>query len=302
MIAFTLIGGYLGAGKTTLLNRILKAQQTSRVALVINDFGELNIDAELVESETENQINLTNGCVCCSMSDGFHDAMLQLQALEPPPQHIIVEASGVADVGNLAQYGRAPGFELEAVLVVADAETLIEKARDKYVGATVRRQLGCGDLILLNKADLLTPEALADRRQWLANEFPGARVIETVQANFPLQVLLGLDHETEADSSFHRHESYSTWSYTKPGVVTEAALEQFVSALPEFVIRAKGVVATSNATHRVQVVGERKEIDLIDAGADVSAGSVKLIAIGLEHQFDAAVLDQLAAECFAAPT
>ena len=85
MIAYTIIGGYLGSGKTTLLNRILSGNHGIRFALVINDFGEMNIDAELIESQTDSQINLTNGCVCCSLTDGFHEALEELQNLDPLP-------------------------------------------------------------------------------------------------------------------------------------------------------------------------------------------------------------------------
>ena len=160
MIRFTVIGGYLGAGKTTLLNRILTKAKGVRYALLINDFGEINIDAKLIESQTDSQINLTNGCVCCTLVDGFHEAVDQLCHLQPPPDHIIVEASGVADVSNLAQYGYGPNLALDGVLVLADAETVQEKADDKYVSTTVRRQLTAADIIILIKIDLVSVETL----------------------------------------------------------------------------------------------------------------------------------------------
>ena len=78
MIRFTVIGGYLGTGKTTLLNHVLRNNESRRIALIVNDFGEINIDAGLIESQTESQINLTNGCVCCTLSDGFHESIDQL--------------------------------------------------------------------------------------------------------------------------------------------------------------------------------------------------------------------------------
>ena len=104
-IAFTVLGGYLGAGKTTLLNRLLNASHGLRIALLINDFGAINIDSELIETQTDQQINLTNGCVCCGLTDGFDAAIDSLMSANPRPQHIVIEASGVADVHSLAQYG-----------------------------------------------------------------------------------------------------------------------------------------------------------------------------------------------------
>ena len=160
MIPFTIIGGYLGAGKTTLLNHLLKNANGHRFALLINDFGTINIDAALIESTSENQINLTNGCVCCSISDGFYEAIEQLIATEPTPDHIVVEASGVADVQNLSQYGYGHALKLDGILVVADAETVQQKAVDKYVAETVKRQLRCADIVSLNKVDLIDDKAL----------------------------------------------------------------------------------------------------------------------------------------------
>ena len=111
MIRYSVIGGYLGAGKTTLLNRILQHNQGARFGLIVNDFGALNIDAELIESRTDSQVNLTNGCVCCTLVDGFHEALETVAAAEP--DHIIVEASGVADVANIAQFGHGPNLVLD---------------------------------------------------------------------------------------------------------------------------------------------------------------------------------------------
>ena len=172
MIPFTVIGGYLGAGKTTLLNHILSEANGTRFALLVNDFGEVNIDGALIASETDTQINLTNGCVCCTLVDGFFDALEQLLNLEPAPEHIVVEASGVADVANTAQYGRGPGLTLDSIIVVADAETVREKSVDKYVGTTIQRQLAAADIIVLNKVDLVEDKVLEDCCAWLAASFP----------------------------------------------------------------------------------------------------------------------------------
>ena len=140
-IPFTVLGGYLGAGKTTMVNHLLANARGERLALIINDFGAINIDAELISERTEDQINLTNGCICCGMSAGFDEALESLLSRQPPPDRIIVEASGVADVVSLAQYGHHPGLSLDGIIVLADAETVRAKARDKYVDKTVLRQL-----------------------------------------------------------------------------------------------------------------------------------------------------------------
>ncbi len=295
MIGFTVIGGYLAAGKTTLLNRILNGQHGVRFALIINDFGTINIDADLIESKTDSQVNLTNGCVCCSLTDGLHEALEQFQEMEPPPEHIIIEASGVADVGNIAQYGRAPGLQLDGILVLADAETMITKATDKYVAGTIKRQLSIADLIILNKTDLLDEAELTIRRDWLSHHYPEAVVIEARHADVPLELLMGVHGDDKLVDDVHiAHAHYQTWSYTAERKVEPGALEAFSKKLPGFVLRAKGFVGSEEGSLCLQVVGNRREVSKVGP-----ATSHSIIAIGLRRDFDANMLDQLASKYLA---
>lgn len=296
MIPYTVIGGYLGAGKTTLLNRILASAVDTRFAIIVNDFGELNIDAGLIESQTDTQINLTNGCICCSLTDGFIEALDQLLALEPAPEHIVVEASGVADVANMAQYGHAPGLRLDGVLVLADAETLLVKTHDKYVGKTLCRQLHAADLIILNKVDLVADTELQACRQWLSTEFNDVPVVESARGNVSLEVLLGAHRSGSTTVLAHTdHTAYATWHFRTEQAQTTAAIEEFVAYLPDFVLRAKGTFATERGWQQLQAVGARKEIDVLSSQAPPG---VQLVAIGLKANFDMTLLNELAARCF----
>lgn len=296
MIAFTVLGGYLGAGKTTLLNRLLAACADRRLAVLVNDFGAINIDAGLVESRSDTQINLTNGCICCSISDGFAEAIESLRAMERPPEHILVEASGVADVRQLAQYGRAPGMLLDGVLIVADAETLMDKVDDKYVGATVRRQLGAGDLILLNKADLVSARELDERLSWLQREYPKTQVLPCSFAQVPVSLLLGV-HVADDLPQPHapEHEHYVSWHYSRSAPGSREQLEAFSDALDAAVIRAKGTLSTVDGELLLlQAVGKRREISRIEHAPP----GIHLVAIGLQGQLDPGRLERLASECF----
>ena len=292
MIGFTVIGGYLGAGKTTLLNHLLAAEHNIRIALLVNDFGAINIDAGLIESETDSQINLTNGCICCSLTDGFVEAIDSLLAVQPAPEHIIVEASGVADVANLAQYGYAPGLRLDSVLVLADAENVVTKANDKYVASTVRRQLQSADLIILNKTDLLTTTELEQRREWLENTFPGQSILESSFGKVPVSLLMRNHRDSAMPVSKHAdHEHYSTWSFESDFAVSPGGLKQFVSAIPATVIRAKGIARLNDDCHQLlQVVGQRKTLEPIVT----DQLTTQLVAIGLSREFDIDQLEQLA--------
>ncbi|MGN5478902.1 GTP-binding protein [Cupriavidus basilensis] len=149
-IALTVLGGFLGAGKTSLLNHLLRTPQRERVLVMVNDFGAINIDAELIASGApgmpEGIISLTNGCVCCAVGGDLMQAFLKVLQLPDPPGRILVEASGVGDPSRIAQIGRAgAGFRCEGVVTVADAEAVRRLAADRYVGDTVRAQLRAAD-------------------------------------------------------------------------------------------------------------------------------------------------------------
>ena len=163
---FTVIGGYLGAGKTTLLNNLLTQAGGLRVAVIVNDFGEVNIDASLIAGHDGDTISLANGCMCCSLSGGFAPAIAAILERAETLDAIVVEASGVAEPGKIAQYGQMFGLPLDGVLVVVDAEQIRMQALNKYVGDTVLRQLAQADLLLLNKIDL-APD-LPAVRHWLS--------------------------------------------------------------------------------------------------------------------------------------
>src|SRR5260221_6929532 len=149
-IPVTVIGGSLGAGKTTLLNRLLSQAQGVKLAVLVNDFGSVNIDAGLIASRDGETISLANGCVCCTIGDNLGLALHNLAERPDGPEHIVIEASGVADPAKIAHYAAShPRLALDSIVVVADAETVQERSHDKYVGDLVRLQLAGADVIVL---------------------------------------------------------------------------------------------------------------------------------------------------------
>lgn len=195
-IPLTVLGGFLGAGKTSLLNHLLRTQQGERVLVMVNDFGAINIDAELIAKAApgmpEGIVSLTNGCVCCSVGGDLMQAFLTVLKLPEPPGRIVVEASGVGDPARIAQLGRAGGgFRSEGVVTVADAEAVRRLAGDRYVGDTVRAQLRAADLVLLNKADLVGAGELDALRGWLGTQVPDARVIACQHGQVDARLILG---------------------------------------------------------------------------------------------------------------
>lgn len=295
-IPFTVLGGYLGAGKTTLLNRLLTHANGERLALIINDFGAINIDAELISEQTDEQINLTNGCICCGMSAGFDEAITGLQSRRPPPDRIIVEASGVADVAALAQYGHHPGLTLDGIIVIADAETVRAKARDKYVDKTVTRQLTSADFIVLNKSDLVSATTLEDVRGWLQELTAGTPIVTTSHCQVPSGILFGLGHRQDATLEGHGgHETYATWHLERQTPLSREAVDTFLQALPAGVLRGKGFFDVGE--HLLfQQVGRRATLEPTE-----TPGGSRIVLIGLEAEFHPEVLDELAARLFPDP-
>jgi G3E family GTPase len=272
-IPVTIIGGYLGAGKTTLLNSLLRCDHGLRLAILVNDFGSINIDAALIASHDGETISLTNGCVCCSMADNLAITLLELLGRDVPPDHIVIEASGVADPRRIACYGAAhPRLRLDSLIVIADSETIRARLTDKYVGELVMRQILAADLIVLSKMDLIDESARVCVRELLRETVPHARFIEACHGRIPWDLLLGVgatssaataaqdrEHKPAAESDYH-DATFVRGSFESDRPFDRERLASAIETLPESVLRAKGVLYLADEdTHSVvlQKVGRR---------------------------------------------
>jgi G3E family GTPase len=303
-IPLTVLGGYLGAGKTTLLNHVLREADGRRLAVIVNDFGNINIDASLVESRTGDTLTLANGCICCSISAGFAEALTGLAHRTPAPEHVIIEASGIADPMAVSHFASVPPYRLDGVIVVADAETIRARTNDKYVGGKVLRQLRGADLVVLNKTDLVSPSEAAPLRAWLNEQVPGARVVASSFGRVPLAMLIGVHgdgapshgHGHRHDHVHHHDEEYASYSVTLDAPVREADFQAMVAALPPGVLRAKGVVHLSEDPGRryvFQLVGRRRALTP-DRAWDEESARTQIVIIGLAGQIDDDLLRPLA--------
>ena len=140
-IGVLIIGGYLGSGKTTLVNHILRSGTGRETLVLVNDFGEIAIDGDLIEADSDGVVTLVNGCSCCALSTPLIEFLVSLRERETRPQLLIIEASGVANTALVASHAMIPGFRLEGVVTVVDAETIGARLSDDYVGNTVQRQI-----------------------------------------------------------------------------------------------------------------------------------------------------------------
>jgi G3E family GTPase len=293
MIPVTIIGGYLGAGKTTLINSLLRDPGGRRIAVLVNDFGGINVDASLIASSNATTIALTNGCACCVLSDDLGEAFTSVANATPPFDEIIVEASGVADPRRLAEWAHLPGLRQRSVIVLADVVTILDRVDDAYLGKTVRRQLVGADIVILTKTELVTSGSVAAVRQLVAVLAPSAS-ITTASADEPwtlfndcptprVQMWSG-DVETLSEPHSSVHTAY-TFQFTRPVFVEEVNVHfgQPIAGL----VRAKGFVPVGGTTRPflLQVVGSTTSLTPVEVTDDRSQKNL-VVVIGIDGLFD----------------
>jgi G3E family GTPase len=192
-IPVTVLTGYLGAGKTTLLNRILSEPHGQKFAVIVNEFGEIGIDNDLVVGADEEVFEMNNGCICCTVRGDLVRIIDGLMRRKGKFDAIIVETTGLADPAPVAQtffvdenVGRRT--KLDAVVTVADAKWLKDRLKD---APEVKNQIAFADVILINKADLVKPEELADVEARIRGINPYAKLHTTERCQIPLPEVLG---------------------------------------------------------------------------------------------------------------
>ncbi|MEQ1612027.1 MAG: GTP-binding protein, partial [Hyphomicrobiaceae bacterium] len=287
-IPVTIVGGYLGAGKTTLINHVLTANHGLRVAVLVNDFGAINIDASLIANAADDTISLTNGCVCCSIHDDLGAALDLQTRRSSPPDHIVIETSGVAEPARILTYATAwPGIRLDAAVTLVDAETIRARAEDKFVGRVVRRQLAAADFLVINKQDLVTDVDRRDLARWLADQAPTARLVNATHANVDPALLFEtgrpprLGNAKNGSSGNQQGAKFSSITVEIPLPIDVAELAEILRHAPSTIHRIKGFVR-DRATGQwmlVQCVGNRQSIT---PTADIASLNVKsaLVVIG----------------------
>jgi len=244
----TVIAGYLGSGKTTLINRLLATQQGQRLAVLVNDFGEINIDAELIDSASERTISLTNGCVCCVIGDDLGMALKTLAADAVQLDHVLLEASGVADGARLGDIARSwPGYCLAQVVTLVDVSRIRTLTNDKFIGRHIHRQLTECDRLLLSRIDLVSDAALADCQQWLKSV--STVPMAPADATMPDELLSisGSPFSGESLDDSPGHPVLETVSFTGEKPLSRAEFETWLAELRDVVLRAKGFVVFAEA-------------------------------------------------------
>ena len=300
-IPVTVITGFLGSGKTTLVRHLMQNPQGKRLAIIVNEFGDVGVDGEILKScaipdcPAENIMELANGCICCTVADDFIPTIEALMALDPQPEHILIETSGLALPKPLLKAFDWPDIRskitVDGVIALADAEAVaagrfapdvarVDAQRladdsidpDTPLSEVIEDQIACADIILLTKPDLAGPEGIAKAKEIIAAETPRPLpVVEVAEGVIDPRIILGLNAAAEDDIDArpshhdghddHEHDDFESVIIDIPEVADPAELVARIEAMAKAqnILRVKGYAAVTGKPMRllVQAVGAR---------------------------------------------
>ncbi|TYR35468.1 GTP-binding protein [Mesorhizobium microcysteis] len=265
------VTGYLGAGKTTLINALLADADGRHIAAIVNDFGAINIDEELIRTSTDSVIGLANGCVCCTLQGDLLRTLKLLLARTPPPDHIVIEASGIADPSGIAHALADPVLwktaRLDAVVCVVDAEDVTQTS-ERRADTLWRAQLAGASFVVLSKTSGLEAAAVAQLTSALS---PNGKppVIDADSERLPIDLLLdapappGRFTATETVAP-HRQDRFTKLEWRSDGAIVLSALQGVIAEFAASVVRAKGILHLAerpDRAHLLQLVGQRVTLE-----------------------------------------
>jgi G3E family GTPase len=258
----TLITGPLGSGKTTLLRHILAARP-GKIAIVMNEFGEIAIDTKVIEGKNVRIAELGGGCVCCSLLGEFEAAVKEIIE-KVAPEMIIVETTGLAEPEALAFniQEALPQCRLDGVVSVIDAEMLV---RFPELGHTTRLQIEGADILLLNKIDLVQSTQIEPIETKLREINPTAAIVRTERCRIDPELLFGIGREKKIERPQHQHQlEFESFTFSSDNIFSRTCFEAFADSLPANMIRAKGFIRFADSAQLFNFVAGRWELEPFD--------------------------------------
>jgi G3E family GTPase len=295
-VPILLVTGFLGAGKTTIVNHLLAHAEGRRIAAVVNDFGAINIDAELIAGASDGVISLSNGCICCSLEGDLLRTLAALLRRDPRPEFIVIETSGVADPSDIVRNLMDPVIwreaPLETVLCVADATTPAEKFDD----ALLRSQLRMADVVARSKVDLVDAAGGAEARDVI--------VVDALNGEVPTALLFPADVDRappprEPGLRRPAEDRFETLSWTSERPVSLPRLQQAIGRLMPKLARAKGLFETVEQPGRLtvfQLAGGRATLAQGEAPAP-GVPRTRIVFIAEIGVLSIAEIERVMAEC-----
>ncbi|PIL21479.1 CobW [Puniceibacterium antarcticum] len=330
----TVITGFLGSGKTTLVRQLMQNPGGRRLAVIVNEFGDVGVDGEILkgcaipECPAENIMELSNGCICCTVADDFIPTIEALMALNPRPDHILIETSGLALPKPLLKAFDWPDIRsritVDGVIALADAEAVAAGRFAPNVAAVDAQrladdsidhetplsevfedQIACADIILLTKPDLAGPEGVAKARAIIAAESPRPiPVIEVTEGVVDPRIILGLEAAAEDDmearpshhdgADDHEHDDFDSIVVDIPELSDPADLVHAIEGLARDhnILRIKGYAVVTGKPMRllVQAVGARVRHQFDRAWKPDEARIGRLVVIAEHDDIDAGII------------
>lgn len=304
-LPLTVVGGFLGAGKTTLLNEMLSGPVDRRLAVVVNDFGSIDIDGKLIAAVHDDVVSLTNGCICCSIRDGVANTVLRLAERPTPPEHVVIEASGASEPGALAEVfiemQRAGFVRLDGLVTAVNADDW-DPGPDDSKNRTdphrlARAQVQQADLLVLTKLDIADAATADDIREKIHAINPNARIID--KSDCTPDVLLGLRAAIRPTDGrlLAAHHHFQSGHVRLDDPVSFKVFLPLLTRLPAGVIRAKGwlsLIERPGDKILVHVVGRRIHVRTVGPWND-EPPHTELVFIGTQKGWSPQTLsDELA--------
>lgn len=267
-LPLTVISGYLGAGKTTLVNRLLAEDHGQRLMVMVNDFGAINVDEALIADQADDMVALTNGCVCCTMGSDLFMALGDALDRSPRPDHLLIEASGVADPAAIANAAIAePEMSYAGIVTLVDALNAPDLLADDMIAPQVAQQIRVADLVLLTKCETEPPALMAQ----LADL--GARTPMILPETPLADLLFGLVPLPRGRSTAP-HPHYTSWQHQSDRVIPRRVMGDKLENRPSGMYRMKGFVLTDDGAYELHVVGHHV------SARRTKADSTQLVALG----------------------